>query len=241
MIAALSVLPTPEIHLMAGSLSSTTLIVFAKAPRPGRCKTRLARRMGHGLATRCYQAMTEQVVAQATRLAPGAVVLAVAPDTRHPFFKRLARVYGCRLRRQARGDLGRRMHHALAQAQRADGTALVVGTDQPDLDGGRMAELLERATERPACVMAPTDDGGYWTIGGQQTPAELFRGVAWSTPRVAGQTRQAARRLGLACIEGPRMRDIDDYRDWCGQPRSQRARLLRAAVMPGRRRGLVSP
>ena len=224
---------------MSGSLPPTTLIVFAKAPQPGRCKTRLARRMGHPLATRCYQAMTEQVVAQATRLAPRSVVLAVAPNTGHPFFKHLARGYGCRLRRQASGDLGRRMHHALRQAQRADGAALVVGTDQPDLHGGRMADLLEQAADGAACVVAPTDDGGYWTIGGRDTPAGMFRGVAWSTPRVARQTRQAMRRLGLAHIEGPCMRDIDDYRDWCGQPRHQRARLLRAAIMPGRRHRLV--
>ena len=233
------ILPCCPDHAMA--LAQPIVIVFAKAPMPGRCKTRLARRVGPVLAARYYQAMTEQVIAHATRQAPGRVVLACAPDTRHPLFSRLARRYGCSLVRQSRGTLGQRMADALNQHQRHDAGAVVIGTDQPDLAGLPLAEVLALLDATVDMLMAPTHDGGYWLIGGRRTPRGVFQGVAWSTPRVARQTRAAMRSRALRWREGPSMRDIDDYRDWCAQPRDQRSRLARAAVMPGLARRYVDP
>ena len=221
-------------------VAQPVVIVFAKAPVPGRCKTRLARHVGPVLAARCYQAMTEQVIAHATRQAPGRVVLACAPDTRHPLFTRLARRYGCSRMRQSGGDLGRRMAHALRQNQRRGAGAVVIGTDQPDLARLPLADVLARLDETIDMLMAPTHDGGYWLIGGHHTPRGVFQGIAWSTPRVARQTRAAMQARALSWREGPSMRDIDDYRDWCAQPRDQRARLLCSAIMPGLRPRLVS-
>ena len=100
--------------------------------------------------------------------------------------------------------------------------------------------LLARLDDTIDMLMAPTHDGGYWLIGGRHTPAGVFQGIAWSTPRVARQTRAAMQSRALCWREGPPMRDIDDYRDWCAQPREQRARLLRGAIMPGLRPRLVN-
>jgi len=40
--------------------------------------------------------------------------------------------------------------------------------------------------------------------------AGLFADIAWSTPRVADQTRQRARTLGLDLVELPSWYDVDD-------------------------------
>ena len=69
-----------------------------------------------------------------------------------------------------------------------------------------------QALERPGgpAVLGAAEDGGYYILGMQAPHAELYEGIAWSTAAVAGQTRDAARRLGLALHELEPWYDVDD-------------------------------
>ncbi|RJS93108.1 TIGR04282 family arsenosugar biosynthesis glycosyltransferase [Salinisphaera sp. Q1T1-3] len=210
-----------------------SVLLFVKAPVPGRCKTRLARHVGNVHAARCHRAMTEHVVRHLAGLPDVRLTLMCAPDTRHAFFRRLARRYRCRLERQHRGTLGQRMHHALRQAIRRQEPALVMGSDQPDLADLPLAGVRQ-ALDADRAVLAPTHDGGYWFIALPQTQARLFWGISWSTPRVARQTRTGFRRLRMSWTESTPRRDVDTHADWRALPRRTRLALGRAVVMPGR-------
>ena len=76
------------------------------------------------------------------------------------------------------------MHHALSR----NPGAILIGTDCPELtaaDLRRAARLLRGGAE---VVIAPAEDGGYALIGARRVPAELFRGIAWGTSSVYGET-----------------------------------------------------
>lgn len=217
-----------------GSPGRQEILIFAKAPRPGQCKTRLARRLGATRAARIYRQLLDTAVAQACAVEGAHVTLVCAPDTAHPVFARLARRYGVDRRRQSRGPLGRRMHCALRDACQHNQAVILVGSDQPTDIAAFIQTGLDQLRRHDAWL-APTLDGGYWAIGLRRPDSRVFRGPAWSTSRVAGHTMTLLSRPGRSAACAAVRRDIDDARDWFYLPRSRRADIARRATLPGSR------
>jgi glycosyltransferase A (GT-A) superfamily protein (DUF2064 family) len=72
----------------------------------------------------------------------------------------------------------------------------------------RAAELLAQPGER--IVFGPSDDGGYYLIGMKQVHRRVFEDIDWSTERVADQTLERAREIGVAVELLPTWYDVDD-------------------------------
>jgi hypothetical protein len=179
------------------------VIVFAKAPRPGRVKTRLARALGALGAARLHQRMVEKALATAQAAGVGAVELHCASHRGHPFFRRMARCYGVRLRMQSPGDLGERMHSALERC------AILIGSDCPELAPADLRSAARALAEGADAVFAPARDGGYALVGVRRGERRVFEGVDWGTSRVMEQTRERMRALGWQWRELRTVRDID--------------------------------
>ncbi len=205
------------------------IAILAKAPLAGFAKTRLAPALGtHGAARlqRAFILRTMQVARQAGL--GGGVQLWCAPDAAQRFFRALQRKTGMDCRNQPTGNLGQRMHAAIAAAP---GPVLLVGTDCPvltvphlraaaaALQVGEGAETdadadAETETDKSArAVFIPAEDGGYVLVGLQQPQPGLFKGIDWSTERVMAQTRQRASALGLALRELAPLWDVDTPHD----------------------------
>lgn len=198
------------------------ILVFARAPVPGRCKTRLVSRLGRAGAAALHRRLTSRTLAAAVGTG-SRVELWCAPDAAHGFFARCRREFGVRLRRQPRGDLGRRMAVALAEVLREGAAAAVlVGTDCPSLASADLRAALA-ALSRHDCVLQHANDGGYVLIGARRFERRALAGVRWSSGLEFAQTRRRLARLGLDAGELPGREDVDtpaDYR------RARRARLL---------------
>lgn len=194
-------------------------MVFARAPVPGRCKTRLIPALGPAGAARLHGRLLRRTVRAA--LASGLPVeLWCAPDTGHGLFRALRREHGVRLRRQPRGDLGRRMARALGGR-----AAVLVGSDCPALGGGDIAAAA-RELGQADLVLIPSRDGGYVLIGARGLPSRALAGIAWSSGRELTQTRRRGARLGLRLREQRPLADLDTRRDL---RQARRTGLLRVA------------
>jgi rSAM/selenodomain-associated transferase 1 len=193
-------------------MSGTAVIVFAKAPVPGQVKTRLISAVGAAGA-----ALVHEVLVQATLEAVAATAMAVELHTGgpadHPFFLACRRRFGCTLRRQVDGDLGRRMHHALASALAEKRQALLIGTDCPAMAAEDLAAADARLAEGADLVFVPTEDGGYALIGAQRVDGSLFAGLPWGSDAVMAATRARLRRLGWQWSELPTRWDVDRPED----------------------------
>jgi len=189
-----------------------TLIVFAKAPLPGYAKTRLARVLGDEAAARLAARMLADTVKRAIEADVGPVELCCTPDTAHPAFQRAAQVHGVSLTVQGDGDLGARMHRALARNLARHPRALLIGTDAPHLGPTLLRTAAQALLAHPA-VFAPASDGGYVLVGLSQPAPALFDGIAWSTAQVMVQTRERLDRLGMRSTELPTQNDIDEPED----------------------------
>ncbi len=189
------------------------LLIFAKAPIPGRVKTRLAGRLGPRGAAALYEKLLRRTlaIADAARLCP--IELWCAPDARHGFFIACRRDYGLRLRRQCGDDLGRRMNHALSQTLNQGGPAVVIGGDCASLGGAELREAFQQLAAGSTAVLGPAADGGYVLIGLNRAAPALFRNIAWGTSTVLDATRRRLRRAGLNWAELPTGWDVDTPAD----------------------------
>ncbi|MBV8702867.1 MAG: TIGR04282 family arsenosugar biosynthesis glycosyltransferase [Acetobacteraceae bacterium] len=158
-------------------------IVFARAPRLGTVKRRLARDIGARAALRFHAASLDRLVRALAHDRRFATVVALTPDrARLRLPARVERVG------QGRGDLGQRMGRAFRRFPRR--RVALVGCDIPGVGAADLRAAF-RALGRARAVFGPAEDGGYWLVGmGPRRPARPFAAVRWSTPDALADTRR---------------------------------------------------
>lgn len=187
-------------------LGGNALALFAKAPVPGRVKTRLAEALGAAGAAEFH---TECVHAVWDRIATDARVRSyLYCDGFWADFEKLAGP--SHFRRQRGADLGERMRNCLEELLLAGyGKALIVGSDAPTLPEAQVREALY-ALDEAEVVLGPSLDGGFTLIGATKTDRAMFRGVPWSQAGTRDACLEAIRATGLAAVEAPTLAyDID--------------------------------
>lgn len=212
-----------------------TLLVVAKAPEPGRAKTRLAAAVGDAVAAEIAAAALLDTLDAVAAAPVAARVVALTGDL-------AAAACGAEIRQrlesfaviEQRGDdFADRL--ANAHADSADGyPVLQIGMDTPQVTGELLADCARRLLDAPA-VLGLAHDGGWWVLG-VRTPAmaECLRGVPMSQPDTGELTLKALRDDGIdvAQVEGLAdfdiVQDVAPVRDACG-PATRFAQVTRAA------------
>jgi glycosyltransferase A (GT-A) superfamily protein (DUF2064 family) len=175
-----------------------TLLVVAKAPEPGRAKTRLAATVGDRIAAEIAAAAlldTLDAVA-ATPVAARVVALTGDLDAAANATEIRRRLESFTVIAQRGDDFGDRLANAHADA--ADGyPVLQIGMDTPQVTAELLAGCARRLLGTPA-VLGPAHDGGWWVLG-LQTPsaAECLRGVPMSRPDTGELTYKALHDKGI--------------------------------------------
>jgi hypothetical protein len=204
--------------------------LFAKQPRPGRVKTRLAADTSEEFAAQVAEAFLGDLLDRLAVL-DARRVLAFAPPEAGPYFDELVRGRFV-LEPQADGDLGARMA-AFFRRHLAGGTqrVVLVGTDSPTLPRDFIEQAF-RELQQAEVVLGPAADGGYYLLGCRGRLPPVFEGIDWGTSRVLLQTaaRLAATDLRLALL--PPWYDVDTLDDWLAL-RGHLAALRRAGIDPG--------
>ncbi|MEB3323201.1 MAG: TIGR04282 family arsenosugar biosynthesis glycosyltransferase [Synechococcaceae cyanobacterium] len=202
-------------------------ILIAKAPRPGRVKTRLIPALGERGAAALAAHLLRHTATTALAADLGPVELCVTPGPALPLWRELGLPDGLRWSAQGSGDLGARMHRAVRRAEGAGERALLIGMDCPALAPAHLRRAAEQLERREAALI-PSHDGGYVLLGLRRSAAVLFEGMPWSTARVYAETCRRLQALGWTWGEQPALADID---------RPDDLRALPAALDPLRRRG----
>jgi hypothetical protein len=189
------------------------LCIMAKAPEPGRVKTRLCPPLSPADAAELYRCFLLDKIAQARQVAGAEPVLAFAPAEAAAVFEALAPGFTLLVQRGA--DLTARLV-AVCDELFQDGcdAAIVIDSDTPTLP----TERLERAVavmKEGGCdvVLGESEDGGYYLIGLRRLHPELFEGMRWSTPTVLEETERRVRALGLSSTRLDAWYDVDTEAD----------------------------
>ncbi len=196
--------------------------VMAKAPRPGRAKTRLCPPLHPTQAATLSAAFLRDItenIALAARAVPIEGFVAYAPAGEEVSFSgHLADGTGFVLADgspQMPPDVqgfGRCLLHAARSLFAAGfGAVCLVNSDSPTLPTACLIAAA-RALLAPGdrIALGPADDGGYYLLGMKQPHPRLFADIAWSTSSVAAATQARASALGLDTVMLPTWYDVDD-------------------------------
>jgi len=204
--------------------------VLARAPLPGRCKTRLLAAHGADWVANLYAAMLRDTLDGLQSVTADDYVVFVAPVPAAPgeeadgdartklAFDVLARHVPApwELIAQQGDELGARVEHAFGvMFERGASYALLSGSDAPSFPVEPLAEAFADdalATQREVLV-GPSEDGGYYAIGMSRMEPRLVRDIPWSTPAVMETTRLRCRELGVSLRELPKWYDVDEPSD----------------------------
>lgn len=158
----------------------TLLLVFARAPRRGRVKTRLVPELGEDTALDVHQRLLDRTLLEAAAF-PGRARLML--DDRDDGLAARAREMGLEVGLQQGGGLGERMNVALRDGLQEAPRVLLVGSDCPVLDQTYLALALDGLDEARV-VLGASEDGGYVLIGGSDASVwheGRFEGVRLGT------------------------------------------------------------
>jgi hypothetical protein len=198
---------------------------MAKAPQPGKVKTRLVPPLTAEEATALNAAFLRDItdnIAAAGVTVPLAGFVAYAPAGTAATFDGLLAprtdlvlADGSIAMPDAITGIGRSLLHAMTSllAQGFAGVCLV-NSDSPTLPTTFLRDAVT-ALMQPGerMVLGVAEDGGYYLIGLKSPHAALFHDIDWSTDRVSAQTLERAHRMDLEVVELPPWFDVDDAGD----------------------------
>ncbi len=193
-----------------------TLLVIAKAPVPGRVKTRL---------TPAY------TPTQAASLAEASLADTLTALTGVPARRRVVALDGVPgpwlppcfdVVPQSGGGLDERIAGGFAACT---GPTLLVGMDTPQITPRLLAPVAGRPWDGGDAWFGPATDGGFWALGLADPDPALLRGVPMSTARTGRLQRLRLERAGLRVRALPTLTDVDTPED---------ARAVAAAAPAGR-------
>jgi uncharacterized protein len=200
-------------------LRRATLFIFAKPPRIGLSKTRLAKTLGAAAARR-IATFTLACTLRAARANGLEAVVSIAPDRLADDPATRALFGGLPMRPQGHGDLTARLTRAYRAAP--NGPVMFIGADAPGLSKTLLRDGVRLLGQRDA-VFGPALDGGFWLFGLHKRPGlgAPFDGVRWSGPHAMEDVWSRLPphfRIGLL----PPLLDIDDAADWHAWQRQRR-------------------
>ena len=185
------------------------LVLFAKAPLPGRVKTRLTPPLSAEQAAEFHWACVCDVWDKIEQ---------VSVTSRYFYSDNAGADHEVPAVPEQRGlqrgsDLGDRMFNCFQELRaRGHTRVLIVGSDSPTLPLAYIEQGLE-ALERTDVVLGPSEDGGYYAIGCRQPYPQMFAGVPWSSGDTLRRTEASLHALGLRVHHLPSWYDVDTAKD----------------------------
>jgi rSAM/selenodomain-associated transferase 1 len=190
------------------------LAVMAKAPRPGKVKTRLSPPLTleeSAALNVCFLRDTTQNLADVSNGGEADGLVCYTPVGDEALFKGILPETFTLIAQRGDG-FGERLL-AAAQDILACGYSAVclIDSDSPTVPAAAFEHAVkELARDGDRMVLGGSDDGGYYLIGMKTAHPEPFELITWSTASVRAETVAAIHAAGIELVELPTWYDVDD-------------------------------
>ncbi len=191
------------------------LIIFAKAPVPGRVKTRLSPAFSAQQACAIHWALVRSMLKRMNSLLPAMQLELHSDDCQHPAVVALTQAFPSLVLKNQRGQcLGERMSAAFNGACEHFDRVVLCGSDSLAFTAKHVQHMTQRLDSCDV-VFTPVTDGGYIAVGARRSEdvSKLFRNIDWGSSSVMSQTRERAAEHGLTLDELKAVTDIDTPAD----------------------------
>ena len=187
------------------------MTVMAKAPRPGRVKTRLSPPLTLDQTAALNICFLRDTTTNLATIPGSAGLISYTPAGDEALFEGLLpETFGLVLQR---GDgFGERLLAAAEDVLAIGyGAVCLIDSDSPTVPGAAFAQAVEAlAAPGDRVVLGPSHDGGYYLIGLKHAHAAPFERITWSTGSVLAETVERCREAGLEVVLLPTWYDVDD-------------------------------
>lgn len=188
------------------------VLVVAKAPVPGRVKTRLGARIGADAAAALAAAALLDTLA-ACRATGAETHLSLAGDLRDAVEGEAiaAALRGWTITPQRGDTFAERL--VAAHLDAGTGPVVQIGMDTPHVTPADLTAATDGLNDHDA-VLGPATDGGWWALARRDPDVvRQVAGVRMSTSRTFVDTRAALERAGCTVGHVPAMTDVDTVVD----------------------------
>jgi len=185
-------------------MAKPVVILFARAPRLGQIKRRLAAGIGDIPALHFYRTQLARMIRELATLKGFDITIAITPRN-----AKLRAPKSFTIIAQSHGNLGTRMQTAFNRYRNRQ--VILIGTDIPGLNH-RQIRAAAVALKSHHAVFGPAADGGYYLIAmGTRRPTTPFANVRWSSADALAGTRQNFGTRRIKILET--LRDVDTAAD----------------------------
>lgn len=183
------------------------LLIFTRNPELGKCKTRLAAKVGDQAALDIYKFLLKHTVSFTKDLKVDVQVYYSHEIWKNDIWD--DQIYQKRL--QQGNDLGARMKRAFQEGFKSGyEKIIIIGSDMYDLSQQDLDVAFSQLNNHDF-VLGPAEDGGYYLLGMNFLKEELFSNKDWGTSTVLDNTLADIKDCDLTIL--PIKNDVDHYED----------------------------
>ncbi|MBO0330526.1 TIGR04282 family arsenosugar biosynthesis glycosyltransferase [[Muricauda] lutisoli] len=188
-------------------MSKNLLLILTRNPELGKCKTRLAAKVGDPTALEIYKFLLDKTVSFTKGLKVEKWVYYSEEIWRNDIWDN--KVYTKKL--QVGNDLGERMMNAFKEGFQAGFEhIIIIGSDMYHLNQSDLEEAFSKFKNHDF-VVGPAEDGGYYLLGMKSLKVELFQNKDWGTNTVLSDTLSDLTDEKAALLK--EKNDVDYYED----------------------------
>lgn len=188
-------------------MSKDLLLILTRNPELGKCKTRLAAKVGDQTALDIYKFLLDHTVSFTKDLEVTKWVYYSEKIWKDDIWN--PKTYHKKL--QKGKDLGERMLNAFKEGFEAGfENIIVIGSDMYHLNQTDLENAFSKLNNHDY-VVGPAEDGGYYLLGMKTLNETLFLGKEWGTDSVLTDTLKDLKSEEVALLD--EKNDIDYYED----------------------------
>lgn len=202
----------PEVR--ARRSTQCALAVMAKAPRPGKVKTRLAPPLTLDQTAAlniCFLRDTTSHIAEVASSGKAEGIVSYTPVGEEALFNDILPHTFLLIPQRGEGFGERLLCAAQDILALGFGSVCLIDSDSPTVPATAFRDAVA-ALARPGdrIVLGATHDGGYYLIGLKKPHSEPFTNISWSTSSVAAETRDRCYAAHFDVVNLPLWYDVDD-------------------------------
>ena len=188
-------------------LSKNLLLILTRNPELGKCKSRLAAKVGDQAALEIYNFLLDKTVSFTKDLKVEKWVYYSETIWMDDIWDN--KVYKKKL--QVGNDLGERMMNAFDEGFKAGfENIIIIGSDMFHLDQTDLEAAFSKLMDHDF-VLGPAEDGGYYLLGMKSLKKELFQNKEWGTNTVLADTLSDIKDEKFVLLD--EKNDVDYYED----------------------------
>lgn len=193
-------------------MQENLIIIFARNPKLGKVKTRLAKTIGDFATLETYKILMKHTANVVEKSNAEKIVFYSEYIDHNDVWAKIK----CKKVKQSEGDLGEKMQTAFEYAfELGHKKIVIIGSDVYSLKTEHIDSAFTQL-ETHDVVIGPAHDGGYYLLGLNFIIPELFEQKKWGTSSVLENTLADLNELNVTLLEP--LNDIDTYEDLKKEP-----------------------